>query len=209
MTQRSDFSAVVGARLGVSKTWRAALLVAGLVVLGAALAASPALGAFPGQNGRIAFTGYSGPFPEYRDTSAEIYTVNPDGSGQAQLTDNASLDFQPAFSPDGTKIAFVSDRDGPFVSGQGTNEEIYTMNADGSDVRRLTYTSAWEENPAFSPDGSRIAFTSGREGDYEIYVMNADGSGQVNISNHHPSSSHDVAADLDPVFSPDGTKIAS
>jgi len=69
------------------------------------------------------------------------------------------------------QIAFASDRDGDY--------EIYVMDADGSNVRRLTTASEGEDNysPAWSPDGSRIAFTSGRDGDADVYVMDADGGG--------------------------------
>ncbi len=61
--------------------------------------------AFPGLNGKIAFeTG--------RDGNSEIYSMNPDGSGQTNLTNNSTVDVNPAWSPDGTKIAFASERDG-------------------------------------------------------------------------------------------------
>ena len=82
------------------------------------------------------------------------------------------------------KIAFMSDRDG--------NQEIYVMNADGSNQTRLTNNPGWDESPCFSPDGTKIAFESLRDGDPEIYVMNADGSNQTRITNNpaydgHPS----------------------
>jgi TolB protein len=70
----------------------------------------PGLAAFPGANGKLVFT-------SDRDGNAEIYAMNADGSGQANLTTNPASDSDPAWSPDGTKIAFVSTRDG--------NPEIY------------------------------------------------------------------------------------
>jgi len=79
-------------------------------------------------------------------------------------------DLGPAWSPDGTKFAFHSDRDGIF--------QIYVMNADGSGVVRLTTLGAPSELPAWSPDGSRIAFDS----DAEIYVMRADGTGLARVT---------------------------
>ena len=95
------------------------------------------------------------------------------------------------------KIAFVSQRDG--------NDEIYTMNADGSNVQRLTFdpigSPKSDLSPVWSPDGTRIAFVSNRDGNYEIYVMNADGSNQQRLT-----SSND--GDLNPTWSPDGTRIA-
>ena len=75
------------------------------------------------------------------------------------------------------KIAFSSYPDG----GSG---EIYVMNADGSNQTRLTNNSAWDVEPCFSPDGTKIAFVSDRDGNSEIYVMNAAGSNQTNITNN-------------------------
>lgn len=75
-----------------------------------------------------------------------------------------------------SRIAFRSFRDG--------NWEIYTMNADGSEVRRLTNNPASDLDPAWSPDGTRIAFASNRDGNYEIYVMNWDGTNLVRVTNH-------------------------
>lgn len=133
-------------------------------------------------NGKIVFV---------RD-STEIYVVNQDGSGQTNLTNNAATDTDPAYSQDGTKIAFASDRDG--------NYEIYTMNADGSGVSRLTFDAATDNAPSYSPDGSKIAFTSTRDGNSEIYTMNSDGSNQT----RRTSTS---LADRTPSYSPDGNKI--
>ncbi len=110
-----------------------------------------------------------------------------------RLTNNAAADFDPAWSPDGSKIAFRSARDG--------NYEIYTMNGDGSGVARLTNDAAEDEYPAWSPDGSRIAFSSKRAGNYEIYLMNTDGSGLTRLTN-------DSDWDNQPAWSPDGSKIA-
>ncbi len=98
-----------------------------------------------------------------------------------------------AAGPAATKIAFASDRDGNF--------EIYTMDADGGGLLRLTENTAEDFSPAWSPDGTRLAFVSGRDGNHEIYVMNADGTGQHRLTHHD-------AADLSPAWSPDGTRIA-
>ncbi len=93
----------------------------------------------------------------------------------------------------GGKIAFYSDRDG--------DDEIYVMNADGTNVKKLTNNTAADWYPAWSPDGSRIAFNSDRDGDREIYVMNSDGSDVVQLTKNS-------IVDLGPSWSPDGKKIA-
>jgi TolB protein len=99
----------------------------------------------------------------------------------------------PAWSPDGRKLAFVSERDG--------NAEIYVMNADGSEQENLTRQPSSDSHPSWSPDGGKLAFVSRRDGNSEIYVMNADGSGLRNLT-RTPS------ADRDPAWSPDGRAIA-
>ena len=112
---------------------------------------------------------------------------------------------QPAQSPDGTRIAFTSNRD--------FNLEIYVMDADGGAPRNLTLHEAWDEDPAWSPDGQRIAFTSDRNGDVEefggrfntdIFVMNADGSGVEQVTIADPLS----RSASQPAWSPDGSSIA-
>ncbi|HEX6625989.1 MAG TPA: hypothetical protein VF064_19890, partial [Pyrinomonadaceae bacterium] len=91
------------------------------------------------------------------------------------------------------KVAFVSNRDG--------DDEIFTMNADGSEQTQLTVNAASDTRPDWSPDGTKIVFESSRDGNSEIYVMNADGTGQTRLTTH-------TASDSQPVWSPDGTRIA-
>jgi Tol biopolymer transport system component len=126
----------------------------------------------------------------------EIYVMNADGSGEpTRLTQNGSADDAPVWSPDGTKIAFSTSRDG--------NYEIYVMNANGTSPQRLTTNrSADDAYPDWSPDGTKIAFNSDRDGNYEIYVMNANGTGQTNLTQEPRTD------DLGPAWSPDGTKLA-
>ncbi len=132
-------------------------------------------------------------FSSNRDGNDEIYVMNPDGSEQVRLTNNAAADNSPVWSPDGARIAFYSNRDG--------NNEIYVMNADGANQVRLTNNAAADDLPVWSPNGGRIAFLSNRDGNLEIYVMNADGGNQVRLTNN---------ATLDdlPAWSPDGNRIA-
>lgn len=109
--------------------------------------------------GRIAFVNSWG----------TIWTVKPDGTGQAALTPNALWREHPAWSPDGTRIAF--ERKG------GLNTRIWVMNADGTGLQEVSGAAGDDSAPAWSPDGLRIAYSHYRNGSGEIYVMNADGTG--------------------------------
>ncbi len=98
-----------------------------------------------------------------------------------------------AFPGDNGRIVFTK-------GGVGTDPEIYTMEKDGTDVRQLTNNSAWEGNPAFSPDGEEIAFDSNLDGTYEVFIMNSDGSNQRRVT-------YESGNATSPAFSPDGTRI--
>ena len=102
----------------------------------------PAKAAFPGENGKIAFVrDILDNTPEAENW--EIYTMNPDATNQKNLTASDDLDFYPAYSPDGTKIAFYSFRDG--------NAEIYIMRAGGSSQTRLTSNDVDDRAPSWQP----------------------------------------------------------
>ncbi len=141
-------------------------------------------------------------FNTERDGNLEIYVMDADGSNLTRLTDHTASDGAPAWSPDGSRIAFSSSRDDPDWErcGHSCNYEIYVMNADGSNVIRLTDNAAYDGGPDWSPDGTSIVFRSLRDGDSEIYVVDANGSAVQRLT-------HNPAYDGAPAWSPDGKRI--
>jgi Ca2+-binding RTX toxin-like protein len=133
--------------------------------------------------------------------SYDIYSANIDGSDVQRLTNTADEAY-PVFSPDDETIAFTSYRD-------GGNAEIYTMNADGSEETRLTNNAVTDDNPDYSPDGSRILFRSRRNetgsGPFQsdLFTMKADGSDVTEAFAPTPGT-YEVRG----VYAPDGESIA-
>ena len=123
-------------------------------VLALSALCSPAVAAFPGANGRIAFT-----------TPTGISTANPDGSGLQLLTPGS----EPAWSSDGLRIAYRHE------------DAIHKIGADGSNPARLTTPFLFDERPSWSPDGTKIAYSRAEFGGTSLIVMNADGSGEQSI----------------------------
>lgn len=154
-------------------------------VLAALLALAPAASSFPGGNGQIAFV--SG-----RDGTEQIYIMQPDTTGQTQLTSGAAQNIEPSWSPDGRRIAFVG------VG--GGFDQVFVMNSDGSGRTQLTTDTSNDDWPTWSPDGQKIAFVKnfGTQSS-GIWVMNTDGSSQTQLT---------ASGDKDPAWSPDGTRIA-
>ncbi len=146
------------------------------------------LGKVKGQssNGKIAFV-------SNRDGNKEIYVMNADGSNLLNLTNDPLDDRTPAWSPDGSKIAFVRLK----VINHISSNELYVMNADGSNPVKLTNNLNSESAVIWSPDGTRIVF---REHDGGLYVTNTDGSNLFKLDNSRSST-------YSPSWSPDGAQI--
>jgi len=129
------------------------------------------------------------------DNSEDIFVINADGTGLAQLTHNPGPEFDPMWSPNGSRIVYRDSR-----RGVNHNDEIYVMNPDGSAQINLSRNPANDWGPAWSPDGKRIAFNSDRSGGPpQLFVMNADGSGITRLTDREGEY---------PTWSPDGTMIA-
>src|SRR2546422_5354740 len=101
--------------------------------------------------------------------------MNADGSNPTRLTQGGAVDQLPTWSPDGTRIAFQTNRDG--------NNEVYVIDVGGSNTTNLTQSPASDEFPAWSPGGDKIAFRSDRDGNGEIYVINVDGTQPTRLTN--------------------------
>jgi Tol biopolymer transport system component len=167
-----------------------AIIAIGALGLAAIVAAPPiATAAVPGTNGRIAFVSTRGGSPD-------IWTMNPDGSGQKQLTTALGQDIEPAFSPSADRIAFRSERDG--------NPEIYIMDATGAGQMRLTNNSVEDVQPDFFPDASKLIFAE-REAanfpDANLWTMGLDGANPLQIT-------VETSSETESAVSPQATKIA-
>lgn len=112
-------------------------------------------------------------FVSEREGNADICLIDEDGQ-EFQLTQDRGDDLAPAWSPDGSRIAFETARDG--------NSEIYVMSADGSSQVSISHHPADDHSPVWSPDGTKIGFDSLRNGGRHVYVMNADGTDVIRLT---------------------------
>lgn len=135
-------------------------------------------------DGRILFQSKSSP--------SQISIADIDGSNVIQLTNDDTNNMQPKISPDGSKIAYLSNRDG--------NQEVYVMNLDGTNQQRVTKNSIQEWDPVWSPDGSKVFFSSQNvHGFYDIYKANIDGTSKEKVLEN--ASQGGTISQLDQVYS--------
>jgi Tol biopolymer transport system component len=142
------------------------------------------------------------------DGRRQIFVIKPDGTGKKRLTEKGNWNSFPAWSPDGKKIAFTSDRrstppeTGSPALGPVRGVQVWVMDASGGNPIQLT-NQGENANPAWSPDGTRLAFASNRTGHLEIWVMEANGSNQKQLTTTGAG-----IGDTYPAWSPDGRRIA-
>ena len=129
-----------------------------------------------------------------KTSNCEIWTMAADGTDRVRLTDTPAQETWPAWSPDGTRVAYTSNASGDF-------QDIWVMDADGANQTRLTMTPGFDAFPEWSPDGATIAFTSDRAALDDIWVMDADGGNPRRLTSG-------PRADERPDWSPDGASIA-
>ncbi|MGB7202363.1 MAG: winged helix-turn-helix domain-containing protein [Pyrinomonadaceae bacterium] len=135
------------------------------------------------------------------DGNSEIFAVSLDGGAPQNISNHPHTDAAPAWSPDGTRIVFVSNR-GDNRAAYG----IFTMNADGSGVRELYFANSFAHYPTYSPDGKRIIFNDdkigGKTGNFELFSIDAETGGDEQRLTFR------LRYDVQPAISPDGKRIA-
>lgn len=153
-------------------------------------------------------------FSSKRDGKFSIYLVGVDGQGLRRLTDGPDDDSEPTWSPDGSHIAFVRGFDATgsgvvVLTCEGRTGDILTLDVDAGgegerpdEVNLTQAQGGGGTDPAWSPDGKRIAFASDRAGTYDIYTMSSEDGRDVS------RLTEDASAEADPAWAPDGSSIA-
>lgn len=131
-------------------------------------------------------------FASTRDGNGEIYVMNPDGTGQANITNHPNHDTEPSLSPDGSQVVFVSHRDG--------NPELYKMSRNGTNLVRLTNIIFADQQPKWSPLNNKIAFSRQVNGLFQVFTMDTNGGTVTQLTS--------VGINSQPAWSPDGQKIS-
>jgi TolB protein len=129
--------------------------------------------------------------------TSDIYKISYEGKVITQITKGprGAMNVEPAISPDGKTIAFSSDR--------GGNPMIYIMDADGTNVKRVTLAGTNNASPSWSPDGKLLTFSGWNEDHFDIYTVSPDGQ-NLNLIVKAKKASGKWANNETPVFSPDG-----
>ncbi len=182
--------------LGARTTLAAGLMLA-VVLLVLVAHVNPAEAAFPGMNGKIAYVKEN-----FRQGSSGIFTMNPDGSGKSKIGSG----YSPSWSADGQKVVFER-----FTgeSEEDFDQNIFVMDADGTDVRQITSGPAYDHSPSFSPDGGTITFIreayepSTDEYTTDVFTVDVD-SPEVATNLTNTPATYEGS----PVYSPEGSKIA-
>jgi Tol biopolymer transport system component len=177
-----------------------AVVAVALLVLALVVNPQPAKAAFPGQNGRIAFASDRNATPNNLD-NYDIYTISSTGTGTFQRTSDPAREVEPAYSPNGNKIAFQS-------KPQGGTYDIWTVNSTGTpNPKRITNNSADDRDPNWSPDGSKIVFSSKRGSNEQIWTVSSAG---VNSAGMEVGLDQITDAPFDhrrPAYAPNGNRI--
>ena len=159
-----------------------------VVVASAVLVVARSAATADGLHGTLALVRATG-------AQTDVHAVRADGRGLRRLTRGGSS-RDPAWSPDGRRIAYVSSA--------GGDAELYVADADGGNPRRLTENRHEDVLPSWSPDGRRLAFASDRTGAFEIWIVDADGARATRLTRGARRAYFNVF----PAWSPDGRWIA-
>jgi TolB protein len=130
----------------------------------------------------------------------DIFKITTDGKQPVRLTNGpkGAMNVEPSMSPDGRKIAFSSDRSG--------RPMVYVMDADGGNIKRVTFAGEYNSSPRWSPDGKKIVFAGHDGNHFDLFVMNSDGTSMNRLTSAKKPDGK-MADNEDPSFSPDGRHI--